>query len=153
MNELTTLRQRVIDCNSCIERRENVMAEMRGDLVDAKNAEVVAWGKLDSVQAENEKLLEEIANLEDRVISQGQMLREIVNITKGSPVDKMHSTHDAVASVARLKARVAELRLLAERLQHCAKGFYVDQGDYGHMEAIMQDYHAIMRADSSGGDV
>ena len=104
MNELTTLRQRVIDCNSCIERRENVMAEMRGDLVDAKNAEVVAWGELDSVQAENEKLLEEIANLEDRVISQGQMLRDIVNITKGSPVDKMHSTHDAVASVARLKA-------------------------------------------------
>ena len=81
------------------------------------------------------------------------MLRDIVNITKGPPVDKMHSTHDAVASVARLQARVDELRLLAERLQHCASGFYVDQGDYGHMEAIMQDYHAIMRADSSGGDV
>ena len=50
------------------------------------------------------KLTEEIGHLEDRVISQGQMLRDIVNITKGPPVDKMHSTHDAVASVARLKA-------------------------------------------------
>jgi len=66
-------------------------------------------------------------------------------------------THPASAGdpgqVERLQARVDELRLLAERLQHCASGFYVDQGDYGHMEAIMQDYHAIMRADSSGGDV
>jgi hypothetical protein len=40
---------------------------------------------------------------------------------------------------------------LAERLQHCAQGFYVDQGDYGHMEAIMQDYHSIMRADKAEG--
>ena len=111
MNELTTLRQRVIDLESCIERRENVMAEIRGDLVDAKNSEVVTWGELDSVQAENERLQareselqEEIGHLEDSLIKQGQMLRDIVNITKGPPVDKMHSTHDAVASVARLKA-------------------------------------------------
>ena len=64
----------------------------------------LTWGAYDSLKAENAELKEEIANLEDRVISQGQMLRDIVNITKGSPVDKMHSTHDAVASVARLKA-------------------------------------------------
>ena len=115
MNELTTLRQRVIDLESCIERRENVMAEIRGDLVDAKNSEVVTWGELDSVQAENERLQareselqEEIGHLEDSLIKQGQMLRDIVNITKGPPVEKMHSTHDAVESVARLKARVAE---------------------------------------------
>jgi len=37
------------------------------------------------------------------------MLRDIVNITKGPPVDKMHSTHDAVESVERLKARVSKL--------------------------------------------
>ena len=52
-----------------------------------------------------DKLTEEIANLEDRVISQGQMLSEIVTITKGSPTfGSWHSTHDAVESVARLKA-------------------------------------------------
>ncbi|MBB20234.1 MAG: hypothetical protein CMP20_12345 [Rickettsiales bacterium] len=50
------------------------------------------------------------------------------------------------ADLDRALARVAELRNLCERLQHCAKGFYVDQGDYGHMEAIMKDYHWIMRA-------
>ena len=55
--------------------------------------------------------------------------------------------------VERLKARVADFRLLAERLQHCAQGFYVDQGDHGYMEAIMQDYHAIMRADSFEGNL
>ena len=55
------------------------------------------------------------------------------------------------AEVERLQARVAELKFLAERLQHCAQGFYVDQGDYGHMEAIMQDYHSSMRADKAEG--
>jgi len=48
-----------------------------------------------------------------------------------------------------LQAQVSELRNLCERLQHCAQGFYLDQGDHGHMEAIMMDYHGIMRA--SGG--
>ena len=48
--------------------------------------------------------------------------------------------------LAKSEARVAELSNLCERLQHCAQGFYVDQGDYGHMEAIMKDYHWIMRA-------
>ena len=57
----------------------------------------------------NAELNEEIGHLEDRVISQGQQLREIVNITKGLPVNKMHSTHDAVESVERLQARVAML--------------------------------------------
>jgi len=61
-------------------------------------------GEVERLQARESELKEEIANLEDRLISQGQMLREIVTITKGLPVDKMHSTHDAVASVARLKA-------------------------------------------------
>ena len=56
-----------------------------------------------------------------------------------------------VAENERLQARVAELKFLAERLQHCAQGFYVDRGDYGHMEAIMQDYHSIMRADKAEG--
>jgi len=67
-DEIKMLRQRVIDCNSCIERRENVMAEMRGDLVDAKNAEVVAWGELDSVQAENERLQARVAILDKKII-------------------------------------------------------------------------------------
>jgi len=60
--------------------------------------------EVEQLQARVAELNEEIGHLEDRVISQGQQLREIVNITKGPPVDKMHSTHDAVATVARLKA-------------------------------------------------
>ena len=70
-------------------------------------------GEVERLQARESELKEEIANLEDRLISQGQMLREIVTITKGLPVDKMHSTHDAVESVERLRARVAELLVQA----------------------------------------
>lgn len=47
----------------------------------------------------------------------------------------------------KLRERVAELKRLCDRLQHCALGFYMDQGDHSHMEAIMQDYHAIMWGD------
>ena len=50
------------------------------------------------------------------------------------------------SEVEMLRGRCGELSNLCERLQHCAQGFYVDQGDYGHMEAIMKDYHWIMRA-------
>ena len=64
---------------------------------------------IESERAANAELTEEIGHLEDRVINQGQQLREIVNITKGPPVDKIHSTHDAVESVERLHARVASL--------------------------------------------
>jgi len=53
---------------------------------------------------------------------------------------------DPYKQLEQAQARVAELRNLCERLQHCAQGFYVDQGDYGHMDAIMMDYHGIMRA-------
>ena len=56
------------------------------------------------------ELTEEIGHLEDSLIKQGQRLREIVNITKGPPEENSwHSTHDAVESVERLQARVAEL--------------------------------------------
>jgi hypothetical protein len=56
------------------------------------------------------ELTEEIEHLEDLIIKLGQMLREIVNITKGPPEENtLHSTHDAVESVERLQARVAEL--------------------------------------------
>jgi len=65
----------------------------------------------------------------------------------------LHSKSDIAAELAhrdiqleQAEARVAELSNLCERLQRCAQGFYVDQGDYGHMEAIMKDYHWIMRA-------
>ena len=69
----------------------------------------LTWGAYDSLKAKNAELQEEIGHLEDSLIKQGQMLRDIVNITKGPPVDKMHSTHDAVESVERLKARVSKL--------------------------------------------
>ena len=80
---------------------------------DADNSSPVAEGAQEYVRADihestTTELQEEIGHLEDRVISQGKQLREIVNITKGVPVDKIHSTHDAVESVERLQARVAE---------------------------------------------
>ena len=60
------------------------------------------------------ELTEEIEHLEDSLIKQGQMLREIVNITKGPPEENSwHSTHDAVESVERLHARVVELVAVA----------------------------------------
>ena len=60
--------------------------------------------------AMNAELTEEIGYLEDLIIKLGQMLREIVNITKGPPEENSwHSTHDAVESVERLQARVADL--------------------------------------------
>ena len=75
--------------------------------------EAVKYVRADIHESTTTELQEEIGHLEDRVISQGQMLREIVNITKGPPVDKIHSTHDAVESVERLRARVAELLVQA----------------------------------------
>ena len=60
------------------------------------------------------ELTEEIEHLEDLIIKLGQMLREIVNITKGPPEENSwHSTHDAVESVERLQARVADLEQAA----------------------------------------
>ena len=60
---------------------------------------------IESERKMNAELTEEIGHLEDSLISQGQMLREIVNITKGPPdANSWHSTHDAVESVERLKA-------------------------------------------------
>ena len=56
------------------------------------------------------ELTEEIELLQDTLIKQGKMLSAIVNITKGPPDENtLHSTHDAVESVERLQARVAEL--------------------------------------------
>jgi len=55
------------------------------------------------------ELTEEIEHLQDSLIRQGKMLSAIVNITKGQPEgNTLHSTHDAVESVERLQARVAE---------------------------------------------
>ena len=72
----------------------------------------LTWGAYDSLKAENAELNEEIGHLEDRVISQGQQLREIVNIAKGPPEENSwHSTHDAVESVELLHARIVELEL------------------------------------------
>ena len=85
---------------------------------DADNSSPEAEGAQEYVRADihestTTELQEEIGHLEDRVISQGQQLREIVNITKGLSVNKIHSTHDAVESVERLQARVAELVAVA----------------------------------------
>lgn len=67
----------------------------------------------------------------------------------GSMQEALHEIAILRSQVEQLQGRCAELSNLCERLQHCAQGFYVDQGDYGHMEAIMLDYHAIMRGDAT----
>ena len=60
------------------------------------------------------ELTEEIEHLQDSLIRQGKMLSAIVNITKGPPEENSwHSTHDAVESVERLQARVADLEQAA----------------------------------------
>ena len=84
-------------CEDCVDTRPDKMTEEYGRLM-AMNAE----------------LTEEIEHLEDLIIKLGQMLREIVNITKGPPEENSwHSTHDAVESVERLQARVVELVAVA----------------------------------------
>ena len=85
---------------------------------DADNSSPEADGAQEYVRADihestTTELQEEIGHLEDSLIKKGQMLREIVSITKGPPVDKIHSTHDAVESVEKLRARVAELLVQA----------------------------------------
>jgi len=72
--------------------------------------DAVKYVRADIHESTTTELQEEIGHLEDRVISQGQQLREIVNITKGPPdANSWHSTHDAVESVGMLQARVARL--------------------------------------------
>ena len=59
---------------------------------------------IESERAANAELTEEIGHLEDSLIKQGQMLREIVNITKGLPdANSWHSTHDAGLGRLRLQ--------------------------------------------------
>lgn len=48
-----------------------------------------------------------------------------------------------------VEAHLAAVKHLCERLQDCANRYYLDQGDHGHMEAIMRDYHSIMRGDGT----
>ena len=65
---------------------------------------------IESERAMNAELTEEIGLLQDTLIRQGKMLSAIVNITKGPPDENtLHSTHNAVESVERLQARVAEM--------------------------------------------
>jgi len=69
------------------------------------------------------ELTEEIGHLEDSLIKRGQMLREIVNITKGPPEENSwHSTHDAVESVERLQARVAAQQSALNSICTCSWG-------------------------------
>ena len=81
--------------------------------------DAVKYVRADIHESTTTELQEEIGHLEDSLIKQGQILREIVNITKGPPVDKMHSTHDAVESVERLQARVAMLELESSDVVMC----------------------------------
>ena len=87
-------------------------------------------------------LLSEYATAQDEI----EALREENEQVRQANLHTMDVFEDMKAAKEKAEARVAELSNLCERLQHCAQGFYVDQGDYGHMEAIMKDYHWIMRA-------
>ena len=78
---------------------------------------------LEGERAMNAELTEEIGHLEDLIIKLGQMLREIVNITKGPPEENSwHSTHDAVESVERLQARVAAQQSALNSICTCSWG-------------------------------
>jgi len=74
----------------------------------------------EKLKARVDGMQKEIGHLEDSLIKQGQMLREIVNIAKGPPEENSwHSTHDAVESVARLQARVDELEYAVKIFRDC----------------------------------
>lgn len=62
--ELSDLRQRVKDSEGCIERREQLIAKANTERDSAKDAEVVAWGEVDRLQAENDALRARVAELE-----------------------------------------------------------------------------------------
>ena len=80
-------------CEDCVDTWPDKMTEEYGRLM-AMNAE----------------LTEEIELLQHALSWKGKMLSAIVNITKGPPEENtLHSTHDAVESVERLQARVAEM--------------------------------------------
>ena len=123
VTEIERLQSRVSELESALKRQGNA-AKMGMDAAkkDAiwreENAKRLLSesnpAAIESERAANAELTEEIGHLEDSLIKQGQMLREIVNITKGPPEENSwHSTHDAVESVERLQARVADLEQAA----------------------------------------
>ena len=84
-------------CEDCVDTWPDKMTEEYGRLM-----------------AMNAGLTEEIELLQHALSWKGKMLSAIVNITKGPPEENtLHSTHDAVESVERLQARVAELVAVA----------------------------------------
>ena len=102
------------------------------------------------------ELTEEIGHLEDSLIKLGQMLREIVNITKGPPEENSwHSTHDAVESVERLQSRVAELYDLIKYAQvesgvcMCGDNMQDHNQASGHSPVDVWD-HAVEQVDKEG---
>ena len=106
------------------------------------------------------ELTEEIGHLEDSLIKRGQMLREIVNITKGPPEENSwHSTHDAVESVERLQARVAELESFINQAPvetgvcMCGEEMYRHSSQPNHTLMDSWDYERdlILRNDAEKG--
>ena len=95
------------------------------------------------------ELTEEIEHLQDSLIRQGKMLSAIVNITKGPPDENtLHSTHDAVESVERLQALVAELYDLIKYAQvdsgvcMCGDDIKDHNQSSGHMPLGIWDHAA-----------
>jgi len=102
------------------------------------------------------ELTEEIEHLQDSLIRQGKMLSAIVNITKGPPEENtLHSTHDAVESVERLQARVAELYDLIKYAQvdsgvcMCGDDIKDHNQSSGHSPVDVWD-HAVEQVDKGG---
>jgi len=102
------------------------------------------------------ELTEEIEHLQDSLIRQGKMLSAIVNITKGQPEgNTLHSTHDAVESVERLQARVAELYDLIKYAQvesgvcMCGDNMQDHNQASGHSPVDVWD-HAVEQVDKGG---
>ena len=102
------------------------------------------------------ELTEEIELLQHALSRQGKMLSAIVNITKGPPEENtLHSTHDAVESVERLQARVAELYDLIKYAQvdsgvcMCGDDIKDHNQSSGHSPVDVWD-HAVEQVDKGG---
>ena len=133
-------------CEDCVDTWPDKMTEEYGRLM-AMNAE----------------LTEEIELLQHALSRKGKMLSAIVNITKGPPEgNTLHSTHDAVESVERLQARVAELESFINQAPvetgvcMCGEEMYRHGSQPNHTPMDSWDYERdlILRNDAAkaGGD-
>ena len=81
-NEITTLRQRVKDCEGAIERREQFIAEANSERDSAKDAEVTAWGEVDAIRKQLDSADAMVAVQSDILESIAVALKSAGNLSK-----------------------------------------------------------------------